>query len=268
MTAPTMDMSILGNDDPIIQGIMGNITEVEDADPTLRCLIYGDTGVYKTTWAAGAPDALFVEADIGNLSALRNSWATRQGQRQRRFQFRGIEQVERLAYYASINHPNLALYKTFVIDKLTDLSFDNLAEITKRQYGGGMDVRALFKPQGDDYGENNERLRRIVADFRKSSKNLIVICHYRYFKDKNGIVKVGPDFSEKLIGNMSSMFNLVGYMTREDDGMGNVVGRMQTQPTPNVVAKCNIEGVPNEVINSTWAQFFAAHQASLQRHAN
>ena len=263
----TVDMTNFGEVDPVIQGIMGNIAPIEDTDPTLRCLIYGDTGVYKTTWAAGAPDNLFVEADVGNLSALLNSYAVNQGQRQKRFQFRGIDQVEKLGYYASINHPALAPYKTITIDKLTDLGFDNLAEITNRQYGGGMDTRAMFKPQGDDYAENNERLRRIVANFRKSQKNLIVICHYRYFKNQRNVVTVGPDFSEKLIGNLSSMFNLVGYMTREDDGLGNTVGMMQTQPTPSIIAKCNIEGVPAQVPNSTWAQFYAAHTASLKRHA-
>ena len=249
--------------DPIVQQLMGSISDIEDMPPWCRGLIYGDTGVGKTTLAAGMPRNLFVEADVGNLVALLSPIAQAQGGQFKRFQFSNFETVESLATRAAAGTFN-QMFMSYTIDKLTDLSFDNLTEITTREHGTNS-LRQLLKPQTDDYTENNERLRRLVATFRKAPANLLVLCHHRYFKDKNGIVKVGPDFSEKLTGNLASMFNFVGHMYREDDGQGGSVRYLQLQPTALVTAKCNIDGLPATMINPTWREIYGAYTAMRNR---
>ena len=248
--------------DPIVSRIMGDIGDLEDSGPWMRNMLYGDTGTAKTTYASGAPRNLFIEADVGNLNALRSPWATRFQQQYKVMRYTSIERIEELSVKAK-EGAFAGIFDTFTLDKLTDMSFTNLADITVRQHGQGhlqaVNLRNLFKPETDDYTENNERLRRIVDNFRRAPAHLIVICHYRYFKSASGVMKTSPDFSEKLVGNLSSMFNLVGYTYREEDGSGGAQMMMRTQPNPMFVAKCNIDNVPPIIANPTWPDVYAAY---------
>jgi len=258
-TALQSQAPVVQDTESIVNSIMSNISDVDEMDQWMRILIYGDTGVGKTTLASGAPRNLFVEADIGNLVALLSPAAKNQGGTFKRFKFKTFSAVEELADMAAQGH--LSSFQTFTIDKLTDLSFDNLTEITKREHGVN-DLRSLLKPETDDYTENNERIRRLVALFRKAPAHLICICHFRQAKDKGGAIRsISPDFSEKLNGNLSSMFNLVGHMYRETDGQGGAAHYLQVQPTTQITAKCNIDGLPATIINPTWAQLYGAYTA-------
>ena len=245
--------------DPVVQALMADITDFSSSwSKWMRILIFGEMGVGKTTLACQAPRFLLCNIDRGEKSLYRDPALIQGG---RPMNFRSFKQMEDLARYSQPGLGYFDAFQTYVIDKLTDLSFIGLSEVTEREAAAN-GMRNPFKAETDDRTENNERIRRLTRSLTTLDKHLVVIASAKTIKSALTKMEVTmPDFSERLVGNLAGMFDVVGYMWREEDGAGGVARMLRTQPISGIIAKSRLSpALPDLMINPTWPQIYHAYQ--------
>lgn len=139
------------------------------SDDRLRLVVYGDPGVGKTTFALSAPRPLVIDSDGGLVSAAL------QGIEALRVEPEGFKTLEQIYLWAK-QHSNE--FDTIVFDSLTELQqmlLDELIFESKESYGRERKM-ALPMPEQSEYGASARQLHRVLHEFRRLGKHLIVIA--------------------------------------------------------------------------------------------
>jgi hypothetical protein len=111
--------------------------------------------------------------------------------------------------------------------------------------------RNRFVAETEDHTENNEHIRRLVDALKDLDRNIVITAHARTVAQKNGSIKIYPDFSEKLSNTLAGMMDIVGYMTmREVEG--KTVRVLRVRSNGLITCKTRFTNMPDELINPTW----------------
>lgn len=180
-----------------------DIEALGDRDKYVNVLIYGESGVGKTTFAATAPrPILWLEAEGGT-----NSIADPEGIDIVRMG--GLESYREVLAYL---HTNPDKYKTVVIDSLSEVQAAVLKDIMR---GVKRDdpTRDEFAPQFGEWGKLTGVMREIVRAYRDLPANVIFTALTREDTDAvTARTKVRPKLSPALAEDVPAFVDACLYL--------------------------------------------------------
>jgi len=194
------------------------IVPVQNRAPYLNILIYGDSGVGKTT-LAGSADAvpgmrpvLVVDVE-GGTESLRDPYPDVETVRVKSWQ--EMQNLYDVLYVG--DHP----YKTVVLDSLTEIQKFNMNNIMNDLLMKHPD-RELDVPSMREWGINLEQMRRMVRGFRDLEMHTIMTALEKDDRDDlTGKRRVLPMLSGQLAKQVAAFMDVVGYYYVKQIGQGD-----------------------------------------------
>ena len=216
------------------------IRAVTQRSPFLNILIYGDSGIGKTT-LAGSADAvpsmrpvLFIDIE-GGTESLRHSYPD--VDMIRVTTWRQMQEV-----YNAL-HRGDSGYNTVVLDSLTEIQKFNMYQIMKDlidKKGEDSNVDPDV-PSMREWGKNLEQIRRFVRGFRDLPMNTVFTALAKQDKDqKTGITSIKPSLSGKMADEVAAFLDVVTYYyVKEIEENGETVTKrlLLTRKTSQHIAK-------------------------------
>ena len=184
------------------------ILPVEDRAAYLNVLIYGESGVGKTT-LAGSADAVpnmrpVLVIDIeGGTESLRHSYPQVEHVRVNNWK-------EMQSVYDDI-HRGSHGFQTVVLDSLTEIQkfdmYNIMTDLIKQRPDLDPDI-----PSMREWGKNLEHMRRFVRGFRDLPINTLFTALVKSDKDaRTGATKFKPSLSGKLADEVAAFLDVVVY---------------------------------------------------------
>lgn len=217
------------------------VMPVQKRDPFLNILIYGDSGIGKTT-LAGSADAvpsmrpvLFVDIE-GGTESLRHTYPEVEVVRATNW-----KEIQDLYHELDSGKYD---YRTVVIDSLTEAQKFNMYDIMvlqgarKAERGEEMDPDI---PSMREWGKNTEQIRRFVRQFRDLPMNTLFTALVKTDKNaRTGKITAKPSLSGKLADEVAAFLDVVLYYYVKqmgDDENSEQVRFLLTQKTEENIAK-------------------------------
>jgi phage nucleotide-binding protein len=228
--------------DTLMPGKLGNlkVTKAQTRGQYLNLMIYGDSGIGKTT-LAGSADAVIemsptLVVDVeGGTESLRHAYPNVDVVRVKTW-------YEMQQVYDEL-HAGRHHYKTIILDSLTEIQkfsmYQIMEDLVDRKEDADPDV-----PGMREWGKNIEQIRRFVRAFRDLPMNVIFTALSK--EDKNprtGKSKTNPSLSGKLAGEIPAFLDVVlyYYIKRVDDEEQRL---LLSAPTETVTAKDRTARLP------------------------
>ena len=216
--------------------------DVTESAKYLKMLIYGDPKVGKTTFAGTAPSPLFLAVEPGTVVLVKNE------ENRARFKDTKVMEVKNMTMFnrvmGALRAGQMPDRKTIVLDTLSEFQHRVLMQWTKHAMDTGLSKNDNFlTPEWPEYNATTNMLKKAMWEFRDLERHIIVIAHCRDDSDKTrgGMSVDRPALMPSLGAQVAAMFNLVGYMFVDHDG----VTKMRVQASPTVVAGSHIwSGAP------------------------
>jgi hypothetical protein len=246
--------------DEILNALLGKMTDLHETKPNLKVMVFSDPDGGKSTFAGTADNNLIIDAEDG-LTSLRNM-PDRMGKGSKRYPYKSFEGFEIVAKYLADRNPAFDWCEVVSIDTLSELHKKGLAETTEREHKKSPTLVNRYRAETEHHTENNEHIRRIVAQLKDLDRDLILLAHSRIVEPKNKDAKIFPDFSEKLATALVALVDICIYIEkREVNGEIKRVFRFRTDS--NIMTKCRIGGLPDEAEDVTWPKLKAAFERHL-----
>lgn len=221
------------------------VVPVQKRSPFINMLIYGESGVGKTTLAGsadGCPQlrpAVVIDFEGGTESLVRS--------------YPDVDQVrvtnweEMQAIYDELRLGKHG-YSTVILDSLTEIQKFNMYSIMKELIERRPDLDPDV-PSMREWGKNLEQMRKFVRAFRDLPMNSIFTALVKQDKnDKTGMVTTMPSLSGKLAGEVAAFLDIVGYYYVKpiDNGEGGVrdARLLLTAKTETIIAKDRTQSLP------------------------
>lgn len=254
----------------LLKGLTDNMVALEEGERYIKALFYGDPGVGKTVAAASIGErVLFIEADPGGWDSLFNHPEIVRPGRVTRMRYEGLSQLEALADGFAEGLEVFNVFDTIVLDTASYMSYLDLNVIiqARAKKKGIKDEAFEDDEMWPAHRQTTERVRAAFIKLCKSPVNVCATAHSRDRKQNNGAFKMMPDFTPAILTEMNRIFKLIVYMTATEAGVdsdGSVqyerIG--QFHPTPRIVAKSHIGGLPTTIDNPNYRKIIQDWQAA------
>jgi len=182
------------------------IMPIVNDDGYSRFLLHGDSGVGKTTLAAGSPDCLmlFNDPDEGRYAAS-------QGTKAQRWIVRDYNDLtEAIDYLKHADHS----FKWAWLDNASIFQDQGMDQIME-DLVASKPHRSRWIPDKPEYLLNQQRLSFLIRELKSLPMNIGLICNSMAVEDEDGRTQIMPlfqggqgAFSNKVCGLMG----VVGYM--------------------------------------------------------
>ncbi len=232
------------------------VLPVQQRAPFINILIYGDSGVGKTTLAGsadGCPDlrpCLILDFEGGTESLVRK--------------YPDIDQV-RISTWKEMQavYDELLLgkhgYSTVILDSLTEIQKFNMYDIMQQLVADKTD-RDEDVPSMREWGRNLEQMRKFVRAFRDLPMNTIFTALKMDAKnDRTGMVTTKPSLSGKLSDEVAAFLDIVVfYYVKQVVEDGEKIDRrlLLTAKTETIIAKDRTDQLPIVVEEPTMQKLF------------
>ena len=173
-----------------------------DVNKPISILVYGDSGIGKTTFGIGAPKPIVIDLDRG-LDRVDERFSGD------RVEYMEVDVYEDILEF--MQSDEIKKYESIVIDtfgKFIDVMFDYLARKTPklRMYNG--------QPSQAGWGQIKTVATKFIQDLMKLNKNIIFIAHAKEEKRGEEII-TRPDISGASGKELIKEIDLVGFMTNK-----------------------------------------------------
>jgi GTPase SAR1 family protein len=233
----------------------------------LRLCVFGEPGVGKTTFSLTFPRAFVVDTDGGLISGAI------QGYDPWTYEPTGWREFEAIYFHAKKHADEI---DTIVLDSLTSLQrllLDEIVDDTSDVKTPDKPVMQ-FVPERGMYLANQRQIARILTDFRRLGKHLVVTAGVRQAKTDAG-VPYGPKFPDAAPGLMSiinywsSVIGEIVARDKDQDGkpLPEPVRALYTGPSNERVTKSRFRSlmpfVPQPTYDAVWSRVEAEYKAAI-----
>jgi hypothetical protein len=220
----------------------------------LRMLIYGEPGTWKTITVGTAPNALFLEGDLGGDIS-----AARRGSTAKKWPVKDWDDA--YAALGWLEQGGAQQFEFLVLDSISMFQSGGLAQIMDDLVANPKTAhRKVWQVDRGEYGQNMAMLLRYLQDLCKLPINLLCTAHIQEDTDHEGESRFMPQVQGKSMPDkVCAYFSLVAHMqvkviegsehpvlsTQKDgkfytkDRYG-VIGKMVDPTVPKIMAR--IEG--------------------------
>ena len=248
---------------PLLQGLLDSMQDLEDASANAKVLIYGESGVGKTVAAVQVAQAilkqkrkknpkakiLYIDAVEGWVSLLNHPGLTTNVTR---FVYQNHAQLMTLAQAFQADVEQVKDFEVIIFDELSTMSKKDLDAVLFARSAADKS-KDPDVPTQPDFFANTERMRRLIVMFLGlQNKSIIPVSHLRNDKDdKAGYSIIRPGFMPKFSETLRENLHVVAHMTANEkpseDGKILYLRQFQVHPTRLVVAKSRVGGLPTHV---------------------
>lgn len=212
----------------------------------LKMLVYGDPGVGKTVFAAGADKAVLFDVEGGALSIQQRINSKKVIHKR----IETFQELEDAVITLREKQGQKGGPETIIIDSITEVQkklMDHIVSANpelKRPYGDGLTL--------SDWGYNTERMRRFIRMVRDLDYNIVLTALAMGVKDEaTGAISTMPSLSQKLAADVCGYMDIVGYLYVDEED-GQTVRRMLTQPKGHYYAKDRSGQLDTIITNPTY----------------
>lgn len=199
-----------------------------------RGVAYGDPGTGKTTLAASFPRPLVIDTDAGLISVALHGTVLE------RFEPTGYKDLEQLYVFVKANTER---YDSIVIDSFTELQRLLLDEIVddgaaRDEAKGKLNSITRFVPEQGEYLANQRQLHRILHEFRKLGKHMVLTAGVRM----RGMQRT-PDMAPGALTIVNHWASWIGeIVTHAIDAESPLERYIVFEPTAERMAKSRFSG--------------------------
>lgn len=257
-----MEEAPVSQADPAAEpSVFDELETIDNLQPWLKCLIYGDPGAGKTLFAASAPKPLILDCENSRRSIMDFPAIAARCKILRVKSFNALDRI----FWELMNGRGPEI-ETVVIDTISELQRKNLDDIMFAAKAKD-ENRNMFLPFQGDYKISTESMRKMVTMFRDLPFHLIITAHRLEDVDQaTGRRFVRPEVTPKLASTLKGVFDLQGFMTYstvDAEGNDHFSNSLQVRQRAGVEAKCRLRYLPTHVENPNFGHLLEAHQKSL-----
>lgn len=158
----------------------------------IKCLIYGASWTWKTTFGWTAENVIFASSENWLLSIADKKVAFAQ--------IKTLENLQELRDFLQNEEHN---FKTLVIDSITDIN-NLIKESIEKKTWKQMQIK--------EWGELATKIKQILIDIKNIDMNVIIIAQEQYEKDDQVIQKIIPSLNWKLATEICYFMDIVWYI--------------------------------------------------------
>lgn len=155
------------------------------------------------------------------------------------------EELYKLQEMIGLDRDKLWLFRTVIVDSLSEIEAQNLAKILNLDalgFDAGDDMEVAGFPQ---FRKNNHLMQRIVRQFRDLPIHCLMTCAQSYSQDERKAFHYAPKLTGQLTGIIQGFFDIVGWLVPSSDidqKTGERPRRLFVQPQtgPKADAKCRL----------------------------
>lgn len=237
----------------------------------LRLLCYGSPGVGKSFMSLTFPRPLVIDTDAGLITgAIQGFEATA-------FEPTGWRDLEALYFWAKERQSK---FDTIVFDSVTTLQrllLDELVDQTTDVKTPDKPVM-MFVPEQGQYLANQRQIARVLTEFRRLGKHMVVTAGVRQRLTQEGVPigKRAPEVAPGLLTILNHWSSVVGELvvqTRDKTGaeLPEPVRALLTAPTSDRDTKSRFRSllpyVPNPNFDVMWAAVTKEYEAAIAKRA-
>lgn len=220
------------------------IETVAQRSQFLNCMIYGDSGIGKTTLAGsasvvrGMAPVLLIDVE-GGTESLRNPYPNVEVVR--------VKSIDQFQDVYNALYKGDHKYKTTIIDSGTEVQRFGMTEIMRELIERRPDLDPDV-PGMREYGKSLNQMRKIVRGFRDLEMHTIFTALNGSFKDeRTGLTMMQPSFTGQFAREVPALLDIVMYYyvkTVEENGERTLKRLLLTKKTDSQVAKDRTNKLP------------------------
>jgi len=219
-------------------------TKLQEKNDYVRLLVYGSPGVGKTTFAAGAPNPVFLDFE-NSTTTLRKTHPD----------IAVISDRKELANVGNILEYVLKPtgYDTIVIDSISSMYETILMEHMKGQKNRDSDL-ALFQ----DFRKITNVMKRVFYTLIDVKAHVVLIAHERELRDSetNKLLQVRPHLPPEVRASIERLINEVFYIEADKDLSGKVKRTVTVTSQGKILAKNRQALTESKLENPTWKDIY------------
>jgi hypothetical protein len=231
---------------------------MDEAQAALKMILYGDSGVGKTieavhiAQALTPPDKIILYVDSATGWVSLNNFPTLKN----RIQLMTITRSSMLEDIYNAIREGAGIFKTVgavIIDEHSSVADYDLLAVAKSRAGtDGDSGKDPDQPTQPDMGVTTNRIFKFTSGLMAlPDVHVILVTHQRIDRDNLGKTRTAPSYMPLLNNRMRGLAHVVAYMTADvvtnREGKISYRRMIQVQPTPKIVAKTRIGGLPVQV---------------------
>lgn len=201
----------------------------------IKMLVWGDSGMGKTSLCATAPKPIILSAERGLLSLGKKNLERLHGVDNPAIAYEipviQINNIQDLidAYNFMLSNPHAKAFRTVLLDSISEIG-ETVLNNAKR----------TVKDPRQAYGAMIEQMETVIRQFRDlEGINVVMLAKAEYAKDEvTGISKYGPSMPGSKLGQkLPYFFDEVLKLGVNKDAKGNPFRFLQSQPDLQNIAK-------------------------------